>query len=125
MAMEEAINADADAMATEAIVAAAVDADVAVAAPEAEPRQEPTKRKVFKRERELKGVLRTYKVRMLPTPEQRQELKLAFSMARKAYNWAVAAVNGNTVPCNFQQLRNAFEKEPLPRWAKGSDGNRL
>ena len=37
---------------------------------------DPPKRNVFKRERELNGVLRTYKVRMLPTPEQRQELKL-------------------------------------------------
>ena len=113
MAMEEVINADASEAVAEVVaeeegthVSSVTTAD-------------PPKRKVFKRERELNGVLRTYKIRMLPTPEQRQELKLAFSMARKAYNWAVDAVNNKRVPCNFQQLRNAFEKEPLPKWATG------
>ena len=120
MAMEEVINADASEAVAEVVVAEEEGTHVSSVTT-----ADPPKRKVFKRERELNGVLRTYKIRMLPTPEQRQELKLAFSMARKAYNWAVDAVNNKRVPCNFQQLRNAFEKDPLPKWATGEGGKRL
>ena len=72
---------------------------------------EPPKRKAFKRQRALEGVLRTYKVRMLVTDAQRQELKLAFSMARRAYNWAVGCVNAGA-KTNFGELRKIFFSEP-------------
>jgi transposase len=42
------------------------------------------------RKRPLQGQLRSYKVRMVPTTEQKRELKRCFSAARDSYNWTVA-----------------------------------
>jgi len=70
----------------------------------------------MKRQRPVEGVLRTFKIRMVPTPEQRQELRLAFAVARLAYNWAVAQVNAGA-KANFLALRKLFFEQPLPNWA--------
>ena len=82
---------------------------------------EPPKRKAFKRQRALEGVLRTYKVRMLVTEAQRQELKLAFSMARRSYNWAIGCINAGA-NTNFGELRKIFFSEPVPEWAQDKKG---
>ena len=84
----------------------------------------PPKKKGFKRQRELDGVLRTYKVRMLLTEAQRQELKLAFSMARRAYNWAVGCINAGA-KTNFGELRKIFVSEPVPEWAQDEKGKQV
>jgi hypothetical protein len=80
-----------------------------------------SKPRAFKRKRELDGVLRTYKVRMVPTSAQRAELRLAFAVARRAYNWVVDRVNAGA-KCNFITLRKAFFGEPLPTWALDAKG---
>lgn len=85
---------------------------------------EPPKKKGFKRQRDLDGVLRTYKVRMLPTEAQRQELKLAFSMARRAYNWAVGCVNAGA-KTSFGELRKIFVSEPVPERAQDKKGKQV
>ena len=54
----------------------------------------------FKRQAELTGNLRTFKVRMIPTREQVVELKRCFSACRRAYNWALAKVNNENVAPN-------------------------
>ena len=82
---------------------------------------EPPKQKAFKRQRALEGVLRTYKVRMLVTEAQRQELKLAFSMARRSYNWAIDCINAGA-NTNFGELRKIFFSEPVPEWAQDKKG---
>lgn len=82
---------------------------------------EPPKRKAFKRQRALEGVLRTYKVRMLVTDAQRQQLKLAFSMARRAYNWTIGCINAGA-KTNFGELRKIFFSEPVPEWAQDKKG---
>ena len=56
---------------------------------------------------------------MLPTPDQRRELKRAFSAARRAYNWALARVKNHGDKPSAIALRNAFRKEEPPHWASG------
>lgn len=73
----------------------------------------------FKRQAELNGSLRTFKVRMLPTREQVVELKRCFSACRRAYNWALARVKNENAAPNAIALRNAFRKESPPEWASG------
>lgn len=60
-----------------------------LAAPFAEDVVEPDGGKRKRRKRELKGQLRSYKVRMIPTAEQKRELKRCFSAARHSYNWTL------------------------------------
>ena len=60
-----------------------------LAAPFAEDAVEPDGGKRKRRKRELKGQLRSYKVRMIPTAEQKRELKRCFSAARHSYNWTL------------------------------------
>lgn len=89
-----------------------------------EPQEEP-KRKVAmnKRKRPIEGQLRTFKVRMVPTPEQAKVLKEAFAGARWVYNQVVKTINDGVmrdeatgeekrVPPNMQLMRNAVRKEP-------------
>jgi hypothetical protein len=83
-----------------------------------------TRSAAFKRQREVHGVLRTYKIRMVVTPEQRDELKLAFSAARHAYNWAVGCINAGA-RTNFGELRKIYRTEPVPPWARKPDGGSL
>jgi hypothetical protein len=61
---------------------------------------------------------------MLVTPEQRTELKLAFSVARRAYNWAVDCINQGA-RTNFGELRKIFRSEPIPHWAQNASGGNL
>ena len=98
--------------------------EVVAPAPEALEPTEAPKKHAFKRQRALEGVLRTYKVRMLPTEAQRQDLKLAFSMARYAYNWAVGCINAGA-KTNFQELRKVFFSMPVPEWAQDTKGKPL
>lgn len=63
-------------------------APFAPAAPTAEGGE--SKRKVGRRKREVQGQLRSYAVRMIPTAEQKRELKRCFAASRHAYNWTVA-----------------------------------
>ena len=91
---------------TEREVEAAVDAPVG----------EKRKKVPFQRQTELQGHLRTYKIKMFPTHEQKVELKRTFGMARYAYNWAIAQMKADKKPNNIQ-LRNEFRKLPLPHWA--------
>ena len=88
-----------------------------------DPAPEP-KRKIAmnKRKRPIEGQLRTFKVRMVPTPEQAKVLKEAFAGARWVYNIVVKTINDcvirddetgeeKHVPPNMQLLRNAVRKE--------------
>ena len=85
-----------------------------------EEEEEATKRKrpaPFTRLAELQGQMRTYKVRMLPTREQKRELKRCFGVARCAYNFANERVRRGGARANFIQLRNEWtQRAPLP-WA--------
>ena len=79
---------------------------------------EPSSKKQKRRKRELVGQLRTYRVRMIPTPEQRRELRRCFSAARVAYNWTVDQVENHGARPNFYELRKAFrESNTQPGWA--------
>ena len=73
----------------------------------------------FKRQTDLTGNLRTFKVRMIPTREQVIELKRCFSACRRAYNWALSNVKNENAAPNAIELRNAFRKEAPPVWASG------
>jgi transposase len=60
-------------------------------------------------------LLRTYKITMLPNPDQRRELKLIFDVARIAYNYAnqrvkerIAAGMSPLQAANFQTIRNEW-----------------
>ena len=79
---------------------------------------EPAAKKQKRRKRELVGQLRTYRVRMIPTTEQRRELRRCFSAARHAYNWTVAQVEKHDARPNFYDLRKAYrESDTQPAWA--------
>ena len=64
--------------------------------------------------------MRTYQVRMIPTPVQKKELKRCFSAARKAYNWTVSRINTNGM-ASFYNLRNEYrnlqyDDDIKPEW---------
>lgn len=66
--------------------------------------------------------MRTYQVRMVPTAEQKKELKRCFSAARKAYNWAVHRIN-TVGMVSFFTMRNEYRHLPYddnvkPDWTK-------
>ena len=74
-----------------------------------------------RRKRPINGQMRTYQVRMIPTAEQKVELKRSFSAARKAYNWAVKRINSNGMS-SFYTLRNEYRSlqhgdDDRPQWA--------
>ena len=82
---------------------------------EAEP-EEPKKKK-RRRKRELRGELRCYRVRMIPTPSQKRELKRCFGAARHAYNWFVNQVEEHGEAPNEYALRNAHRAlHDRPGW---------
>lgn len=77
-------------------------------------------KKQKRRKREVEGQLRTYKVRMIPTPEQARELKRCFAAARHAYNHTVHAINEGGARINFYERRKAYKDSgEQPPWAKG------
>ena len=77
---------------------------------------------IGKRKRPLEGMLRTFKVWMVPTVDQKKELKSAFAGARWVYNTVVKSVNDcemvvneetgerKRVPPNMMLLRDAVRK---------------
>jgi len=74
----------------------------------------------FTRKAPLEGYLRTYKIKMLPTPEQVVELKRTFSATRFAYNWSLAEVKKGSVKPTSTAPRDHFRKNaPMPAWATG------
>ena len=89
------------------------------------------KPKGFGRKVPMTGNIRTYKVHMLPTAEQKKELKRVFAAKRWVYNWCNAELNakrrvsdGNggykrLLP-GFQDVRNHFKahgRAKMPAWA--------
>lgn len=77
----------------------------------------PQAKKQKRRAREINGQFRSYRVRMIPTPEQRRELQRCFSAARHAYNWAVAQVENHGARPNFYELRKAYrDANAQPAW---------
>ena len=64
-------------------------------------------------------LMRTYKIKMLPTPDQRRELKKIFDVCRIAYNWANTRVgervrlDGLSVmqAANFIAIRNEWTRD--------------
>jgi transposase len=75
------------------------------------------KRSLFTRSVELKGQMRTYKVLMLPTREQKIELKRCFAVARHAYNYANERIRRAGARTNFIELRNEWTNRPPLPWA--------
>jgi putative transposase len=79
---------------------------------------EPKRKKTpFQRSVAVDGELRTFKVLMLPTSQQKIELKRCFAVARHAYNFANARVRNDKVVPNAIQLRTEWRKRPLLPWA--------
>jgi len=71
----------------------------------------------FQRLAALDGQLRTYKVLMLPTKEQKVELKRCFAMARNAYNFANMLIKSKKEQVNMIKIRARWFKLPTPAWA--------
>jgi hypothetical protein len=68
------------------------------------------------RKRERVGAYRQYRVRMLPTPEQKRELKRCFAATRHAYNWFVDRVeNHGEAPKEFARKKD-FRAGDRPGW---------
>lgn len=81
-------------------------------------------KKQKRRKRPIEGELRSYRVRMIPTPEQERELKRCFSAARRAYNATVAAVENDGARVNFYELRTAYRaRTDIPAWAASVNSN--
>ena len=77
--------------------------------------QKKGKKSIFTRTKPLNGHLRTYKVLMLPTKEQKAELVRCFAVSRLAYNFA----NGQVISgkrANTIELRKEWQKHPKPHW---------
>jgi transposase len=73
-----------------------------------------------RRKREVDGVLRSYKIRMFPTEEQKRELKRCFSAARHAYNYTVGSINNDGASWSFYERRAEYvNTDQLPTWAAG------
>ena len=88
-----------------------------------EPPPEPKRPRAGRRTRPVNGQLRTYQVRMVPTPEQRRELKRCFAAARCAYNATVSRINTRGM-ASFFTLRNEYRglelgTEERPEWTQG------
>jgi len=78
---------------------------------------EPQRKK--RRKRVLVGQLRCYRVRMMPTAEQRHELKRCFGAARHAYNWFVDQVENQDKKPNEYALKKAYRaRDDHPTWAE-------
>lgn len=79
---------------------------------------EPKRKK--RRKRALIGEMRCYRVRMMPTAEQKRELKRCFGAARHAYNWFVAKVEKDGEKPNEYALKKAYRaaRAEHPAWAE-------
>lgn len=87
---------------------AAIDDDTASASTEPKRKSNGQKRK-----EDLQGHFRTYKIRMLPTRAQRQELDRCFRVARCAYNWANECVREGFARPNHYELRSRWRANKL------------
>lgn len=78
--------------------------------------EEPLKKKAvpFKRKVPVEGYLRTYKIRMWPTQEQKHELRRTFAGARRAFNWSLEQVKDHGHAPNAIALRNSFRAQHEP-----------
>ena len=93
------------------------------------------KPKGFGRKVPMTGNIRTYKVRMVPTAEQKQELKRVFAAKRWVYNWCNSELyrrrmvpDGNggykRLSPTFQSIRNHFKahgRAKMPVWLSDVD----
>lgn len=87
------------------------------ASDDADPEPEQPKKKK-RRKRVILGQLRSYRVRMIPTTEQKRELKRCFGAARHAYNHFVDQVENHKERPNEYAIRNAYRASNLqPAWA--------
>jgi transposase len=73
----------------------------------------------FKRKEPLKGRLRSYKIRMLPTKEQLVELKRCFHACRVAFNFANKRVRDDKAPAHFFTLAREWTQYKKPEEIKG------
>ena len=69
-----------------------------------------------RRKRERIGAYRQYRVRMIPTPEQKRQLKQCFSAARHAYNYFVDRVKNHDDAPNEYARRKDYRANELPDW---------
>ena len=69
-----------------------------------------SKKVPFQRQAALDGQLRTFKVLMLPTKEQKVELKRCFAMARHAYNFANMLIRDKKEQVNTIKIRERWRK---------------
>ena len=82
--------------------------------------EEPKRKRAapFTRLAALNGQLRSFKVLMLPTRQQKIELKRCFAVARHAYNFANARIREEGgARASFMDLRNEWTKQPPLPWA--------
>ena len=68
------------------------------------------------RTRERAGAYRAYRVRMLPTPEEKKRLKQCFAAARHAYNWFVDRVETHGDAPNEYARKKDFRAGDRPEW---------
>lgn len=66
-----------------------------------------------KRKANLEGHFRMYRIRMLPTAEQKKELNRCFRVARYAYNWANECVREGFAPPNHRELRTKWRANKI------------
>ena len=69
-----------------------------------------------RRKRQRLGAYRQYHVRMIPTPEQKRELKQCFAAARHAYNWVVDRVENHKDAPNEYARKKEYRAGALPEW---------
>ena len=62
------------------------------------------------------GAYRMYRVRMLPTPEQKKQLKQCFAAARHAYNYFVDRVENHGDAPNEYARKKDFRASERPEW---------
>ena len=80
---------------------------------------EPKRKGVFQRKEDLKGKLRSYKVKMYPTDEQKKRLRMWYAASNRSYNAAVDIVKGMSTKANLIQVRKmVVPKEVVPNEQK-------
>ena len=72
---------------------------------------------LFARKEELEGQIRTFKIQMLPTKEQKEELKRCFKLKRMAFNFTNQRIRKHKAAVNFIDLRKQWFDQPIPEWA--------
>ena len=69
-----------------------------------------------RRKRERAGAYRQYRVRMIPTAEQKRQLKQCFAASRHAYNWFVDRVKNHAEAPNEYARRKDYRASERPEW---------